>query len=100
MIVSRRIFQAKVGKGGAVIENLKQTQSIVKASGMQSGRILTDYLSGATDRISWELEVENLSELEALMNGYGAMGEQIGPVIEELYSLIDGAIVEHWNIVE
>tara|TARA_Y100001936_G_C16003575_1_gene629321 strand:+ start:1064 stop:1366 length:303 start_codon:yes stop_codon:yes gene_type:complete len=100
MIVSRRTFQAKVGKGGAVIENLKKTQAIVNASGMQAGRILTDYLSGATDRISWELEVEDLSALEALMNGYGDMGEQIGPIIEDLYALIDGASVEHWHIVE
>ena len=100
MIVSRRTFQAKVGRGGAVIENLKKTQAIVSASGLQSGRILTDYLSGATDRIAWELEVEDLSALEALMNGYGEMGEQIGPIIEELYSLIDGALVEHWHIEE
>ena len=47
---------------------------------------------------NWELEVEDLSALEALMNGYGEMGEQIGPIIEELYSLIDGAVVEHWHI--
>ena len=98
MIVQRRIFQAKVGQAGAVVAKLKEAESLFDGTGIPAGRIYSDYHSGATDRVAWEVEVENLGAFEKSMDAIGANASKFGPWFGELTALIEGASVEFWTI--
>ena len=97
MIVERRIFQAKIGQAGAVVGKLKEAAELF-GSGMPNGRIYTDYHSGSTDRVAWEIEVENLGALERLMDAIGEEASKFGPWFDELSAFIEGASVELWTV--
>ena len=98
MIVQRRIFQAKVGQAGAVVAKLKEAESLFNgADWWPTGRVYSDYHSGATDRVAWEIEIESLGAFEELMGAIGA-DALFGPWFVELTALLDGATVEFWNI--
>ena len=98
MIIQRRVFQAKVGQAGAVVAKLKEAESLFKgADWWPTGRVYSDYHSGATDRVVWEIEIESLSAFEELMSVIGA-DASFGPWFGELVTLIEGATVEFWNI--
>jgi hypothetical protein len=98
MIVERRVFQAKLGQAGAVVGKLKEAAELFSGAGWPNGRIYTDYHSGSTDRVAWEIEVESLGALEGMMNAIGAEASKFGPWFGELSALIEGANVELWTI--
>ncbi len=98
MIIERRVFRAKPGQAGSVVAIGKEIQNIFESNGWPEGRMLTDYLSGDTDRVVWEFEVENLAALEVLQARLGQMPPEVGGAIERMMGLIDGAYVEHWKI--
>ena len=98
MIVERRVFQAKVGQSGAVVAKLKEAEKLFSGTGLPRGRICTDYMSGATDRVVWEIEVESLGALEETMSALEVEAAKFGAWFGELSALIDGASVEHWCI--
>jgi hypothetical protein len=98
VIVQRRVFQAKVGQAGAVVAKLKESGILFKgADWWPTGRVYSDYHSGATDRVVWEIEIESLSAFEDLMNAIGA-DVSFAPWFGELSTLVEGATVEFWNI--
>ncbi len=98
MIVQRRIFQAKVGQAGAVVAKLKEAENLfARADGWPTGRVYSDYHSGATDRVAWEIEAESLGGFEELIDAIGG-DASFGPWFGELTALIEGASVEFWNI--
>lgn len=98
MIIQRRIFQAKIGQAGAVVAKLKEGENLFNAAGLwPKGRIYSDYQSGATDRVAWEVEVENLGAFEKFMGSIGAEAS-FAPWFGELSTLIQGATVEFWTI--
>lgn len=100
MITQRRIFQAQPGAGGAVVEKMKEFQPIFDRHGGPKTRIYTDQLSGPTDRVVWEFDVESLGQLENIFwaasqdPDYTRSYEQW---YKELKPLIQGASVELWN---
>ena len=98
MIVERRVFQAKVGQSGAVVGKLKEAENLFSGVGLPSGRIYTDYFSGATDRVAWEIVIESLGAFEGLMSAIDAEAAAFGAWFGELSALIEGANVEHWTI--
>ena len=98
MIVERRVFQAKVGQSGAVVGKLKEAENLFRGVGLPTGRVYTDYFSGATDRVAWEIEVENLGALEGMMGALDAEAAKFEAWFGELSALIEGATVEHWAI--
>ena len=67
MIVVRFVFQAKWGKAGETVEQIKANAEVMRqAFGSDVRvRILTD-LSGPFDTVVQELEVESLAEWERL----------------------------------
>ena len=74
MITQRRVFRAKPGASGAVVNNLKEFQPIVERGGGPLRRIYTDLLSGETDRVVWEFDFASDQHLlhhdiEILPNG-------------------------------
>jgi hypothetical protein len=98
MIVERRTFQTKVGQAGAVVGKLKEAEELMIGIGFPSGRILTDYMSGSTDRVVWEIEVESLGSLESMMDNIGSDAAKFGAWFEQLTALLESASVEHWKI--
>ena len=100
MITQRRVFRAKPGASGEVVIKLKEFQPIVERVGGPPRRIYTDLLSGETDRVVWEFDVENLAALEELSKSAGASAE-FRAAYEQwwagLQPLIEGAVVELWS---
>ena len=60
-------------------------------------RVLSDYQSGRTDRVVYELEVPDLAALGAVEQGLGADPNVIGAWFQKLTGLIDHAEVEMWQ---
>ena len=100
MITQRRVFQAKPGAAGAVVAKMKEFQPIFESQGGPACRIYTDLLSGPTDRVVWEFQIENLTALENLFWAASQNAEYL-KAYEEWYQgltpLIEGATVELWN---
>lgn len=65
MITQTRVFRAKPGASGAVVDKLKEFQPIVDRVGGPPRCIYTDLLSGETDRVVWGFDFESLTALEA-----------------------------------
>jgi hypothetical protein len=67
VILVRLVFQAKFGKATDVVAGFKQTGEIARQVIEQTtrGRILTD-LSGPSNTVVQEIEVESLAEWERL----------------------------------
>lgn len=100
MITQRRIFQAHPGSGGAVVEKMKEFQAIFEQHGGPHTRIYTDQLSGPTDRIVWEFDVETLADLEQLFWAASQQDDYVRAYeawYEGLKPLIQGATVELWK---
>ena len=100
MITQRRMFQAKPGAAGNVVVKMKEFQSIFEQHGGPACRIYTDQLSGHTDRVVWEFDIENLASLENLFWAASQNPDYLKSY-EEWYQgltpLIEGATVELWN---
>ena len=100
MITQRRVFHAKPGASGAVVSKLKEFQPIVERVGGPRRRIYTDLLSGETDRVVWEFDVESLTALEEMTNT-ATEDAEFRAAYEQwwagLQPLIEGAVVELWS---
>ncbi len=100
MITERRIFQAKIGEAMVVVAKLKEAQPMLEKLGYPVGRIYTDYFSGRSDRVVWEFDHKDLSDLENLEKGLSQNAELV-KVFENwfggLKSVIKGAKVELWR---
>ena len=100
MITERRVFQAKTGEATAVVAKLKEAQPMLEKLGYPAGRIYTDYYSGRSDRVVWEFDHKDLSDLENLEQGLSQNAELV-KVFENwfggLKSVIEGAKVELWR---
>ena len=100
MIAQRRLFQAKPGAAANVVAKMKEFQPIFESHGGPPCRIYTDLISGNTDRVVWEFDIENLAALENL---FWAASQD--PDYQQAYEawykgltpLIEGASVEIWN---
>ena len=100
MITQRRVFQAKAGQAGQLVERMKEFKPTFEKYGGPSSRIYTDLLSGNTDRVVWEFDTENLSSLENIFVT-AAQNPDYQKIYENWFEgikpLIDGAVVELWN---
>ena len=100
MITQRRVFQAKPGAAGAVVAKMKEFQPIFEGQGGPPCRIYTDLLSGHTDQVVWEFQIENLTALENLFWA-ASQDAEYQKTYQEWYQglipLIEGATVELWN---
>ena len=62
-IIRRRVFYAKVGMAGPLVEHVREYGKLAAQHGRaRKERILTDYQSGRTDRVVWEEEREDGGE--------------------------------------
>ena len=86
-IVHRRVFYAKVGMAGPLVEHMRAGDQILsKSGGPFSSRILTDDMTGRSDRVVFEWEMANAAEMTAAldkaMSDPATQGE-MGPWMEK-----------------
>jgi|TARA_Y100000031_G_scaffold148329_1_gene184498 hypothetical protein len=100
MITQRRVFQAEPGAAAAVVDKMKEFQRIFEKHGGPGCRIYTDMLSGPTDRVVWEFDMESLGKLEGLFWA-SSQNAEYSTAYENWYEglkpLVQGATVELWN---
>ena len=100
MITQRRVFQAKSGSSGEVVEKMKEFQPIFERAGGPKARIFTDFFSGPTDRVVWEFDVDSLAALENVF-WEASQNAKYQAAYESWYTglapLLEGATVEIWN---
>lgn len=100
-VIERRVFYGKPGKADKIVEICNEFIELLTSTGsVRSSRVLTDHLSGRTDRVVLETEVDSLAVIEADMQRLGADG-QMAARFEESFSrlvdLIDWADVDYWT---
>ena len=101
-VIQRRIFYGKVGTADELVGWASEMYGLINANySNMSYRIMTDHMSGRTDRVVVEVEVENLGEFE---EGVGrvmqdtATQQRFADAFAKLQPLIDYAEVEHWSV--
>ncbi len=100
MITERRTFQAKPGAAGAVLAKLKEAKPILEKYGNPVSRVYTDFYSGATDRVVWEIDHETISALETFEQEVAKDAETLKffeSWFQGLSEAIEGASVELWR---
>ncbi len=100
MITERRTFQAKPGAAGAVVAKIKEAEPILVKYGYPASRVYTDFYSGATDRVVWEIDHETISALETFEQDVANDAETLKffeSWFQGLAGLIEGASVELWR---
>lgn len=101
-IVHRRVFYAKVGMAGPLVEHMRAGDQILsKSGGPFSSRILTDDLTGRSDRVVVEWEMASAAEMTAALDE--AMSDptiqgEMGQWMEKLAALIEYAEGENWAV--
>ena len=100
--VHRRVFYARVGQADQVVELFKEGDRILaQYQAPFRSRVLTDHLSGRSDRVAVEWEVDNINDLdvffERAMAEPGAQ-QAMGPFMEKLNQLVHYSEAESWTI--
>ena len=101
-LVHRRIFYAKVGMAGPLVEHMQAGNQILGKYGTQpTSRIMTDDMTGRSDRVVVEWEVESTAQMNAEIEKAMASPEgqrEMGQWMEKLATLIEYAEGENWVI--
>ena len=101
-IVHRRIFYGKVGMASPLVEHMRAgDQILAKHGALVASRILTDDMTGRSDRVVVEWEMDSIAvmnaELERIMSGPESQAE-MAQWMEKLATLIEYAEGENWAV--
>ncbi len=101
-IVHRRVFFAKVGQAGPLVQHFQEVDKSMRQYGVDfKARILTDHLSGRSDRVAIEWEVENLEEIDASLGRLMGSPEgqaYFGKWLEKLNDLVLYSEADNWHV--
>ena len=101
-IIQRRVFFGKAGVADQLASHILEGERELEQRGVAlKSRILTDYMSGRTDRVVVEWEVDDLREIEgALERAIDDSQAQayFSTWMEKLNQLIHYAEVENWMV--
>lgn len=100
-IVHRRVFYAKIGKAGPLATLMKEADGLMQKAGHPfKSRYLTDFLSGRSDRVVMEWEVDDMNEIGALYQALGSPEVQAAFKDWEarMNEMVDYSEVENWAI--
>ena len=101
-IVHRRIFYGKVGNGDQLVQLMNEgNESLARFGAGLTARVLTDAMTGRSDRVVVEWELENIGDMESAMAQ--VMGNPDGAAffsgwMEKLNGLIEYAEGEFWTV--
>ena len=102
-IVHRRVFYGKVGTADQLIAHLQEGYKLLhQLPGVDlKSRVLSDHMSGRTDRVVTEEEADDLGKIEAAYNQAMSSPEArawFQPWMEKLTQLIHYAEAENWSV--
>ena len=101
-IVHRRVFFGKVGTAEQLVQHLQEGDKLLQQHGASfKTRIMTDHLSGRSDRVAAEWEGDDLGEMEAAINQIMTNPQAqavFGAWMEKLNSLIHYSEAESWHV--
>ena len=101
-IVHRKVFQAKAGQSGPLVEHFLEAVQQMKVNGINwETRICTDYYSGISDRGSVEWLLDELSDIDADIARVLEIPEAaafFGGWMEKLNDMIHQADAENWTV--
>ena len=100
-IIHRRVFYAKIGKAGPLVELMKEADGLMQKAGISlKSRYLTDFLSGRSDRVIMEWEVEDPNEIGSLYQSLGSPEVQAAfkDWEAQMNELVEYSEVENWAI--
>ena len=97
--IIRRTFMGKPGSGGPLTDLMKElTGNLAAANSAYKWRVLSDYMSGRTDRIVYEAETDDLGAYLAFEQSLGEqMPEKFEAWFGKVSQLIEYAEVETWQ---
>ncbi len=101
-IILRRIFYGKVGSAGPLVQHMKEADVMLSKYGPGfKSRTMTDWMSGRSDRVVVEWEMENPADMDAALNAAMSTPEgqaEFSRWMEKLTSLIHYSEAENWTI--
>ncbi len=101
-IVHRRVFYGKVGMASPLVEHMRAGDQILGKSGARfTSRIMTDDMTGRSDRVVVEWEMGSVSEMNNALEQVMADPETKGEMsrwMEKLATLIEYAEGENWVV--
>ena len=101
-IIHRRIFYGKVGAAGPLVQHMQEGNGLLAKYGIEfKTRTLTDWMSGRSDRVVMEWELENVADMDTALNAVMSNPEgqaEFSRWMEKLNSLINYSEAENWTI--
>ena len=101
-IVHRRVFYGKVGMASPLVEHMRAGDQILGKNGARfTSRIMTDDMTGRSDRVVVEWEMGSVSEMNNALEQVMANPEaqvEMSRWMEKLATLIEYAEGENWAI--
>ncbi|MBI3978286.1 MAG: hypothetical protein HY331_08885 [Chloroflexi bacterium] len=102
-IIERRVFYAKAGAAEPLVAVLQEGMMKVFAERGYGAkvRVLTDYMSGRSDRVVQEVEVPSIGDIEAVVGKLMAdpkAGAELLALQKKIFELVEFSEVEHWAI--
>ena len=102
-IVHRRIFQARVGQSGPLVQHFQEAHEQMKGYGIAwETRIYTDYLSGRSDRVAVEWVFDDIGEMDAEFGrimGIPEAAAYFEAWMAKMNDMIHYADAENWTVV-
>ena len=102
-VVHRRVFYGKVGVADRLVAHVKegyeQLNSLANVS--YPIRIMTDFMSGRTDRVVVEVEAASIDEIVAAESKAADTPQgqtMLGPWMQELTEMIHYSEAENWTV--
>ena len=100
VVIHRRVFFAKVGMAEPLLAQMNEMNDRMAKQGISfKTRSLTDHMSGRTDRVVVEWEVENLRDIEEGLDRAMADPQArafFAEALEKLNGMIHYAEAENW----
>lgn len=98
-IIQRRVFYVKTGRANEIIATNQEFVSLVREAGISTPhRLLTDYMSGRSDRVISEIEVESVGQIEAAlgqMMGNPNLAQRLGELQRRIEDAVEYSEVDH-----
>ena len=101
-VIHRRIFYGKVGSADQLVQLMNDANEAMARFGFgPKARVLTDTMTGRSDRVVVEWELENIGDMDSQMaavmrNPDGAA--YFSGMMEKLNGLIEYADGEFWTV--
>ena len=92
-IIQRRVFFGKAGTAEQLVEHLQEGGKALQQYGVSfKSRLLTDYMSGRSDRVAVEWEITDLQEMEE-----GLTKAMANPQAQAFFKTWEGKLTELIN---